>query len=68
MNMYNARESELVERFPNQTTRLTKFENSADKWNAIESAIREGVEKLNRAMTDDEELKRIIFANGVSVE
>lgn len=68
MNMYDAKESELIERFPDRTTRHTKYLNTADKWDGIESAIRRGVDKLNAALHDEEELKRIIFANGVAIQ
>jgi hypothetical protein len=68
MNLYDAKESELIERFPDRTTRHTKYMNTADKWDGIESAIRRGVDKLNAALHDEEELKRIIFANGVAIQ
>jgi hypothetical protein len=65
MNMYNAKESELIERFPNGETRHTLYPLDAEKWAALQTAVEKGVEKLNRAMEDDEELKRIVFANTV---
>jgi hypothetical protein len=68
MNMYEAKESELIERFPDRTTRHTKYLNNPEKWGAIESEIRRGVEKLNAALHDEEELKRIVFANGVQIQ
>lgn len=68
MNLYDAKESELIERFPDRTTRHTKYMNTEDKWLGIESAIRRGVDKLNVALHDEEELKRIIFANGVAIQ
>ena len=67
MNMYDATESELIERFPDKTTRHTKYLNNPEKWGAIENEIRRGVDKLNAALHDEEELKRIVFANTVSV-
>jgi hypothetical protein len=66
MNMYDATESELIERFPDRTTRHTKYLNHPEKWGAIESEIRRGVDKLNAALHDEEELKRIVFANTVT--
>jgi hypothetical protein len=68
MNMYDAKESELIERFPDRTTRHTKYMNTSDKWDGIEAAIRRGVDKLNLALHDEEELKRIVFANGVCIQ
>jgi hypothetical protein len=66
MNMYNAKESELIERFPTGETRHTLYPADPEKWATIQTAVEKGVEKLRLAMEDDEELKRIIFANTVS--
>jgi len=68
MNMYDATESELVERFPDGRTRHTKFLNDAEKWKGIQTAIERGVAKLNAALSDEEELKRIVFANTVCLQ
>lgn len=65
MNMYNATESELIERFPGGETRHTKYEADPSIWSGIEASIRRAVEKLNTAMVDDAELKRIVYANTV---
>jgi hypothetical protein len=67
MIMTDAREAELVERFPNGTTRHTKYTNDADKWNSLRSAIERAVQKLNTAIENEEELKRIVFMNTVEV-
>jgi hypothetical protein len=67
MIMYDANESELVERFPNGTTRTTLYANDVDKWATIETAIRKGVAKMNSVLEDAEELKRIVFANTVNL-
>jgi hypothetical protein len=68
MNMYEATESELIERFPDGRTRHTKFLNDAEKWKGIQTAIERGVVKLNAALSDEEELKRIVFANTVCLQ
>jgi len=68
MQMYDAVESELIERFPNKTERHTLFPNDAGKWKHIHDLIEKNVTKLNDALEDDEELKRIVFANTVEVE
>jgi hypothetical protein len=68
MNMYDAKESELIERFPNGQTRHTLYPADAEKWTTIQTAVERGVEKLRLAMTDEEELKRIVFLNTVVVE
>ena len=65
--MYDASESELIERFPDGTTRHTLFTNDAEKWTTIHDLIERGVAALNLALEDEEELKRIVFANTVEV-
>lgn len=68
MNMYDAKESELIERFPSGDTRHTVFLNDAQKWATIETAIAAAVGKLHEALENPEELKRIVFANTVSIQ
>jgi len=68
MNMYEAVESELIERFPNKTERHTLYTNDADKWKHIHDLIERGVTHLNAALHDDEELKRIVFVNTVEIQ
>jgi hypothetical protein len=65
--MYDAKESELIERFPDGTTRHTLYPLDAEKWATLQTAVEKGVEKLRRAMVDEEELKRIVIANTVCV-
>jgi hypothetical protein len=67
MNMYDAREAELIERFPDGNVRHTKFLNDPKKWETIESAVTLAVAKLNMALNDEEELKRIVFENTVAI-
>jgi hypothetical protein len=66
--MYDATESELIERFPNKTERHTVYTNDAEKWKHIHDLIERGVERLNAALHDDEELTRIVFANTVEIQ
>lgn len=65
MFMTGAKESELVERFPDGRTRNTKYLNDADKWKTIHDLIDKNVEVLNSAMCNPEDLKRIVLANTV---
>jgi hypothetical protein len=67
MNMYDAKESELIERFPDGNVRHTKYLNDPEKWKTIESAVTLATAKMNMALNDPEELKRIVFANTVAV-
>lgn len=67
MQLYGATESELIERFPDKTTRTTVFANDEEKWSHIHSLLERNVAKLNEALDDAEELKRIVVANTVAV-
>lgn len=67
MKMYGATESELIERFPSGDTRHTKYPADENIWASLEKQIVRAVEKINVAMADDEELKRIVYANTVSL-
>ena len=68
MNLLNALESELIERFPDNTTRHTKYMNDPEKWKIIEHAITQSVKDINHALDNPEKLKEIIFANTVSIQ
>lgn len=68
MQMYDAEESELIERFPNKTERHTVYKNEPEKWKHIHDLIEMGVTKLNTTLEDDEELKRIVFMNTVEMQ
>lgn len=68
MQLYDALESELVERFPNKTTRNTVYINDPEKWKYLHDLVEKNVLKLNTTLADDEELKRIVFANTVEVQ
>ena len=65
MEMMGCPESELIERFPDGKIRVTKFTNDRDKWSAIESSIVRAVDTMRNAAQNEDELKRIIFANSV---
>ena len=67
MDMLGAAESELLERFPDGTTRTTKFLNDPEKWNAICEAVQRNVTKLNAIIENADELKRVVFANTVCI-
>lgn len=67
MNMTGATESELVERFPDGRVRHTKYLNDPEKWASLQTAIETAVAKLNAIVNDEEELKRVVFANTVSL-
>jgi hypothetical protein len=68
MQMYDALEAELIERFPNKTERHTLYTNDAEKWKHIQDLIEKNVAKLNEALHNEDELKRIVFANTVEIQ
>lgn len=68
MEMAGATESELIERFPNGDVRHTRFENNPEKWALLQEAIEKAVAKMNAALDDNEELKKIVFANTVCIQ
>ena len=67
MNMTGASESELIERFPDKTTRVTKFQNDVEQWLVIQQQIENVVVNLQEALDNPEILKRIIYANTVRI-
>lgn len=67
MDMSGVTETELIERFPDKTTRHTKFKNDAEKWKVLQTAIEKKVDALLEAIADPEKLKRIVFANTVEL-
>jgi hypothetical protein len=67
MVMYDAKEAELIERFPDGNVRHTKYLNDPEKWKSIENALTLAVAKMNMAVEDPEELKRIVFENTVGI-
>jgi hypothetical protein len=68
MEMAGASESELIERFPNGEVRHTKFMNDPEKWRVLQEAIEKAVAKLNAALDDADELKKVVFANTVCIQ
>lgn len=65
MNMTGATEAELIERFPDGQVRHTKYMNDETKWAKLQEAMERATARINLALHDDEELKRIVFLNTV---
>jgi hypothetical protein len=65
MNMYDAQESELVERFPDGRTRHTTYTNDPEKWESLKTSLEAAVAKLNRIVEDEEALTQLVVANTV---
>lgn len=68
MDMTGATEAELIERFPDGTTRHTKYLNDPVKWKGLRDGIEDAVRRMNEALQAPAELKRIVFANTVSIQ
>ena len=67
MDMGGIPEAELIERFPDAPVRKTVYQNDQVKWKAIEDALTHAANILQTAVTNEEELKRIVFANTVAL-
>lgn len=67
MKLYDATEAELIERFPNGTTRHTKYLADEKIWAGLEDSLRRAVERVTMLLEDPEELKRIVRANTVTM-
>lgn len=67
MTMYGAKESELIERFPDGTTRHTLYPFDEEKWTVLKTGVDTKMEALLAARTNPEDLKRIVLANTVEV-
>lgn len=65
MRMSGAVEAELIERFPGQPTRVTKFLNDPAKWAVIEDSVAAAVVKMNQILNSPTDLERIVRANTV---
>jgi len=63
MELSGAVESELFETFPDGRTRTTKYENDPEKWATIQNSILDAVDKMNAAITNPDELRKLVFAN-----
>lgn len=63
MDLMDCPESELVERFPNGTTRNTIFKRDPEQWDIIQSGLQKVADEMREAVADDEKLLRIIKLN-----
>lgn len=65
MQLYGATEAELIERFPDGTTRHTLYPNDPEKWGHLHGLLERAVASLQEALDNEDELKRIVIANTV---
>ena len=65
MRMMDAKDSELIEKFPNGTKRNTVFVNDESEWADIEASLNLVARKMNDILADESSLEDIVFANTV---
>jgi len=65
MHMLGAVDSELVERFPNGTTRHTVFPNDPEKWAELEAKLLDATGTMLAILGDASRLEDIVFENTV---
>jgi len=65
MHMMDAKDAELVEKFPNGTKRNTVFENDAEIWADIEANLRLTTRRMCEILADASSLEDLVFKNTV---
>lgn len=65
MHMMDAKDSELVEKFPNGTKRNTVFENDPEVWADIEAKLRLTTRRMVDILADASSLEDLVFKNTV---
>ena len=65
MHILDAKEAELVERFPDGTKRNTVFANDPEKWADIEASLRLCARKMTDILADASSLENLVFTNTV---
>jgi predicted transcriptional regulator len=67
MELSGCEETELIESFPDGRVRTTKYLNSPEKWEAIETEIKDAVKKMNTMIENDDALRKLVYANTIVV-
>lgn len=65
MHLLDAKDAELIEKFPNGTTRTTIFVNDPDVWSEIEGALDGIVQIMVETAANPSSLEAIVLANTV---
>lgn len=65
MHMLEATDSELVEKFPNGTTRNTVFTNDPEEWANIEASLNLAARRMEGILADASSLEELVFKNTV---
>jgi hypothetical protein len=65
MHMMDAKDSELIEKFPNGTKRNTVFVNDAEIWADIEAKLHLTTRRMREILADASSLEELVFKNTV---
>lgn len=65
MHLLDAKDSELIEKFPNGTRRATVFENDPEEWADIESKLHLVTRRMRDILVDASSLEELVFKNTV---
>lgn len=67
MELSGCSETELIESFPDGRVRTTKYLNNPEKWDAIQTEIKDAVKKMNKMVENEEALRELVYANTIIV-
>jgi hypothetical protein len=67
MELSGCLETELIESFPDGRVRNTKYLNSPEKWDAIQTEIKDAVKKMNKMVENEDSLRELVYANTIVV-
>jgi hypothetical protein len=65
MHLLDAKDSELIEKFPNGSRRATVFVNDPEEWADIESKLHLVTRKMRDILADASSLEELVFKNTV---
>ena len=65
MHMLDAKDSELIEKFPKNPTRTTVYTNDPDAWADIEASLNLAARKMTEILADASSLEDLVFKNTV---
>jgi hypothetical protein len=65
MHLLDAAEAELIERFPNGSTRTTIFKNDPELWADIEANLTLTTKRMNDILADASSLEELVFKNTI---
>lgn len=65
MHMLNAKDSELIEKFPNGTTRHSVYDNDHEEWADIEASLALAARRMSEILSNASSLEDLVFKNTV---